>query len=74
MATKSLDPEVKTVADSELNFKFSFNDKVCTIDDMCLPPPPPPPHPHNKQVVSPTAHQHHHHHHQHKHHIIDAYN
>ncbi|XP_052896445.1 insulin-like growth factor-binding protein complex acid labile subunit [Anopheles moucheti] len=28
---------------SEINFKFPYNERVCTIDEMCIPPPPPPP-------------------------------
>ncbi|XP_035796141.1 insulin-like growth factor-binding protein complex acid labile subunit isoform X2 [Anopheles albimanus] len=28
---------------SEINFKFPYNERVCTIDEMCLPAPPPPP-------------------------------
>ncbi|XP_058824946.1 leucine-rich repeat-containing protein 15 [Topomyia yanbarensis] len=30
-------------AGSEINFKFPYTDRVCTIDEMCIPPPPPPP-------------------------------
>ncbi|XP_058060423.1 insulin-like growth factor-binding protein complex acid labile subunit [Anopheles bellator] len=28
---------------SEINFKFPYNERVCTIDEMRIPPPPPPP-------------------------------
>ncbi|XP_053692319.1 protein artichoke [Sabethes cyaneus] len=30
-------------AGSEINFKFPYTDRVCTIDEMCIPAPPPPP-------------------------------
>jgi hypothetical protein len=40
MLEKNLEQSV--VNESEINFKFPYNDKVCTIDE-CLPPPPPPP-------------------------------
>ncbi|XP_055597298.1 leucine-rich repeat-containing protein 15-like [Uranotaenia lowii] len=32
-----------SAASGEINFKFPYNDRVCTIDEMCIPPPPPPP-------------------------------
>ncbi|XP_039447306.1 insulin-like growth factor-binding protein complex acid labile subunit [Culex pipiens pallens] len=32
-----------TATGSEINFKFPYNDRVCTIDEMCIPAPPPPP-------------------------------
>lgn len=35
--------EANQIANSEINFKFPLNDRVCTIDEMRLPVPPPPP-------------------------------
>lgn len=43
-ATMSLEKHMDplAIASHEINFKFPMDDRVCTIDEMILPPPQPP--------------------------------
>ncbi|XP_021702845.1 toll-like receptor Tollo [Aedes aegypti] len=43
MEKNGTETSILTAAGSEINFKFPYTDRVCTIDEMCIPPPPPPP-------------------------------
>lgn len=47
---KSLDVPAP-IKSKEISFTFPNDDRVCTIDEMVLPPPPPPPLPSKKAQI-----------------------